>query len=158
MGDMIRHPGQTERVPVSHNVEADAVGLENLSICLALRRAVFVDEQGVDPAIDADGLDDACTQFLAWASGMPIGTARMRVVDGAAKAERVAVLDDFRGHGVGRVLMNVVEAGARAQGLHTVVVHAQAAAVPFYERLGYAASGAPFVEAGIQHVAMRKDV
>lgn len=158
MGDIIRHPGQTERVAVSYNVEADAVGLENLSICLALRRAVFVDEQGVDPTIDADGRDDSCTQFLAWVSGVPIGTARMRVVGSEAKAERVAVLDDFRGHGVGRVLMDVVEAGARAQGLRTVVVHAQAAAVPFYERLGYVASGAPFLEAGIEHRAMRKGI
>jgi predicted GNAT family N-acyltransferase len=74
-------------MPIAHNVSADAVGHENISICLALRRAVFVDEQGVDPALDADGLDDGATQFLAWANGVPIGTARLRVVDGAAKAE-----------------------------------------------------------------------
>jgi len=145
-------------VPVSHNIEADAVGHENLSICLALRRAVFSDEQGVDPALDDDGLDAGCTQFLAWVSGVPIGTARMRVVDARAKAERVAVLDDFRGHGVGQALMNVVEASSRAQGLHTVFVHAQQAAVPFYERLGYVASGAQFLEAGIPHLAMQKNV
>ncbi len=145
-------------MPISHSIEADAVGIENLSICLALRRAVFVDEQGVDPAIDADGLDESCTQFLAWVNGVPIGTARMRVVDGKAKAERVAVLDDFRGHGAGHALMNVVESGARAQGLHTVYVHAQQGAVPFYERIGYVVSGPPFVEAGISHVAMEKDI
>lgn len=143
---------------MARNVEADAVGIENLSICLALRRAVFVDEQGVDPAIDADGLDEQCTQFLAWASGVPIATARLRVIDGRAKAERVAVLDDFRGHGVGRVLMDVVEAGARARGFDTVVVHAQRDAVPFYVRLGYAATGDEFDEAGIPHRAMQKRV
>jgi len=145
-------------VPVSHNIEADAVGLENLSICLALRRAVFVDEQGVAPEIDVDGRDESCTQFLAWVNGVPIGTARMRPVDDVAKAERVAVLDDFRRHGVGQALMNVLEASARAQGLHTVLVHAQQAAVPFYERIGYVASGAQFLEAGIPHLAMRKGV
>jgi predicted GNAT family N-acyltransferase len=145
-------------VPVSHSIEADAVGLENLSICLALRRAVFVDEQGVDPALDADGLDEGCVQFLAWAGGVPIGTARLREVDGNAKAERVAVLEDFRGHGVGLALMNVVEAGARARKLRTVLVHAQRAAVSFYEHLGYVASGDEFDEAGIPHLAMRKSV
>jgi len=143
---------------MARNVEADAVGIENLSICLALRRAVFVDEQGVDPAVDADGRDEECTQFLAWASGMPIGTARLRVVDGRGKAERVAVLDDYRGHGVGRTLMDVVEAGARARGLDTVFVHAQRAAVSFYARLGYAATGEEFDEAGIPHQAMQKRV
>ena len=143
-------------MPVAHNVSADAVGIENLSICLALRRAVFVDEQGVDPALDADGLDDDATQFLAWANGMPIGTARLRVVDGTAKAERVAVLDDFRGHGVGLALMEAVERHARAQGFGSLLVHAQQAVVPFYEHLGYAATGEPFEEAGIPHRRMTK--
>ncbi|MBY0280330.1 GNAT family N-acetyltransferase [Candidatus Binatia bacterium] len=143
-------------MPIAHNVAADAVGLENLSICLALRRAVFVDEQGVDATLDADGLDDDATQFLAWANGIPIGTARLRVVEGVAKAERVAVLDDFRGHGVGRKLMDVMEANARARGLTTILVHAQLAAVPFYEHLGYAASGEAFDEAGIPHRRMTR--
>lgn len=145
-------------MPIAHNVSADAVGIENLSICLALRRAVFVDEQGVDPALDADGLDHDATQLLAWANGVPIGTARLRVVDGAAKAERVAVLDDFRGHGVGLKLMNAVEANARAQGHRLIVVHAQQAVVPFYERLGYTASGEVFDEAGIPHRRMTKSI
>lgn len=146
----------TGLMAIAHNVSADAVGLENLSICLALRRAVFVDEQGVDPAIDADGLDDGATQFLAWANGVPIGTARLRIVDGAAKAERLAVLDDFRGHGVGRALMNVVEANARAQGHASVVLHAQEPVVQFYERLGYTTTGDAFDEAGIPHRRMTK--
>lgn len=145
-------------MPVARNLSADAVGLENLSICLALRRAVFVDEQGVDPALDADGLDDTATQFLAWANGVPIGTARLRIVAGAAKAERVAVLDDFRGHGVGQALMNAVEVNARAQGHRSLLVHAQEAVVPFYERLGYAAEGAAFDEAGIPHRRMTKSL
>jgi predicted GNAT family N-acyltransferase len=150
-------PG-SKRLPVSHNIEADAVGLENLSICLALRRAVFVDEQGIAATIDVDGRDETCTQFLAWVNGVPIGTARLRIVDGEGKAERLAVLDDFRRHGVGHALMNVVEANARSQGVHGVLVHAQESAVPFYERIGYVASGARFDEAGIPHLQMRKDV
>ena len=143
-------------MPVARNLSADAVGLENLSICLALRRAVFVDEQGVDPSLDADGLDDTATQFLAWANGVPIGTARLRIVGGAAKAERVAVLDDFRGHGVGQALMNAVEVNARAQGHRSLLVHAQEAVVPFYQRLGYAAEGGTFDEAGIPHRRMTR--
>ncbi len=145
-------------MPVSNQIEADAVGIENLSICLALRRAVFVEEQGVPEDVDADGRDPECTQFLAWVYGVPIGTARLRVVDGVAKGERLAVLEDFRGHGAGRILMDVLEANARAAGLRTVLVHAQEAVVPFYEKLGYAVCGEPFLEAGIPHRAMRKAV
>jgi predicted GNAT family N-acyltransferase len=145
-------------MPVSSQIEADAVGLENLSICHALRRAVFIDEQGVPEAIEIDGLDDSCTHFLAWVAGMPIGTARLRVVNGEAKAERVAVLEDFRGHGAGRVLMDVLEPGARSQGLRSVLVHAQERVVPFYERLGYVRCGEGFLEADIPHVPMRKEL
>lgn len=141
-----------------HQIEADAVGLENLSICLALRRAVFVDEQNVPAEIDADGLDETCTHFLAWVGGVPVGTARLREVDGRAKTERLAVLEDFRGHGIGRVLVNLVEAGARARGLTSVVVHAQEGVVPFWERLGYRVSGERFAEAGIPHLPMQKDL
>jgi predicted GNAT family N-acyltransferase len=145
-------------VPVSNQIEADAVGIENLSICLALRRAVFVDELGVPRDVDDDGRDEGCTHFLAWVNGVPIATARMREVDGAAKGERLAVLEDFRGHGAGRILMDVLEANARAAGLRTVLVHAQEPVVPFYERLGYAVCGERFVEAGIPHLPMRKSV
>ncbi|HEY8518192.1 MAG TPA: GNAT family N-acetyltransferase [Candidatus Binatia bacterium] len=145
-------------MPVSNQIEADAVGIENLSICRALRQAVFVDEQGVPDEVENDGLDESCTHFLAWVSGMPIGTARLRIVDGQAKAERLAVLEDFRGHGAGRKLMDVLELGARAQGLRSVLVHAQERVVSFYERLGYVVCGERFVEGGIPHLPMRKEL
>jgi predicted GNAT family N-acyltransferase len=40
--------------------------------------------------------------------------------------------------------------------LATVWCNAQLSAVPFYERLGYAAAGDTFQEAGIPHVRMTK--
>ena len=104
-------------------------------------------------------MDDA-EHFLAWHVGggteVPVGTARMRHVDGKAKAERVAVLESERGLGVGRALMNAIEARARAAGLQAVGLHAQVTVIPFYEKLGYTASGEIFEEAGIDHRSMTK--
>ena len=47
-------------------------------------------------------------------------------------------------------------AAAKARGDASVLLHAQSSAAPFYLRAGYSVEGAPFEEAGIPHVAMRK--
>jgi len=141
-----------------------------LADCRAIRRAVFIDEQEVPESLEWDGLDAEAHHFLARAVpareaptrgpadpiGRAIGTARMRIVDGHAKAERVAVLASARRLGVGRELMLALEVHARAQRLPSVVLHAQVRAIPFYERLGYRAHGPVFLDAGIDHRAMTK--
>lgn len=127
--------------------------------CSAVRREVFVDEQRVPPEIEVDGRDGRCVHFLA--VGGPdrgdLGAARLRVTeDGVAKAERVAVRRGARGLGVGRALMEALEAEARSGGHATIVLGAQAGAIAFYLRLGYAPIGPRFMEAGIAHQAMQR--
>ena len=125
--------------------------------CLAIRREVFVEEQGVPLAEEMDEHDAACVHFLALVGGEAVGTARLRVtVDGHPKAERVAVRRPFRGAGVGRALMRALEDEARALGARELLLNAQLPVVAFYERLGYRAEGPEFLEAGIPHRAMRK--
>ena len=125
--------------------------------CLAIRREVFVEEQGVPVAEEMDADDRGCTHFLALAGGEAVGTARLRVTgDGRVKAERVAVRRPFRRAGVGRALMRALEDAARARGHRELVLNAQVPVVAFYERLGYRAEGSEFLEAGIPHRAMRK--
>jgi predicted GNAT family N-acyltransferase len=117
---------------------------------------VFVQGQGVPESIEVDGLDERCTHFAAYRDEALVGTARLRVVGGAAKAERVAVASSVRGAGVGRALMRALEAEAKRMGLASVILNAQAAVIPFYERLGYATEGERFFEAGIEHCKMRR--
>ena len=131
-------------------------GAEDLARCLAIRRRVFVEEQRVAEADEDDGLDDACLHWLAWLGGEAVGTARLREVEGGWKAERVAVLADFRKHGVGVALMRALESESWRRGAHEVTLHAQMPVVSFYERLGYTAEGPVFDEAGILHRSMRK--
>ena len=130
--------------------------------CLAIRRWVFNQEQGVSVALEFDGLDDRADHFLAWridsGTADPVGVARMRTVDGEAKAERVAVLASARRSGAGRFLMNAIEERAKTLGLDSIVLHAQVAVIPFYEKLGYVAEGEIFTEAAIDHVSMSKAV
>ena len=130
---------------------------DELDRCLALRREVFVEEQGVSVAEEMDGLDAECTHFLALAGGDVVGTARLRVTgDGHAKAERVAVRRSVRRSGAGRALMRALEDETRGRGRRELVLNAQLPVIAFYEHLGYRVEGAEFLEAGIPHRAIRK--
>src|SRR5687767_301516 len=81
----------------------------DLEPCRRVRHEVFVVGQGVPPELEVDGLDPACAHFVARLDARVIGTARLRAVEGSAKAERVAVLEADRGAGAGRALMAVLE-------------------------------------------------
>ena len=123
----------------------------------SVRRAVFIEEQDVPEELELDGDDEAATQFVAYDDGRPVGTARLRKDDETTvKAERVAVLSDERGRGIGRRLMAAVEAHAVDAGYETVVLHAQVPVVGFYEELGYTTTSDVFEDAGIPHREMRK--
>lgn len=145
-----------EHIPVGGADEAEHRA--RLEACHSLRRVVFVDEQRVDARLEWDDLDALAEHFLARRSrdALPLGTARLRIVAGRAKAERVAVRADARKTGVGRALMEALEIRARALGCSEIVLDAQLTALPFYEALGYVAEGPIFEEAGIDHRAMRR--
>ena len=124
---------------------------------LAIRRTVFIDGQDVPEDLEVDGLDSECTHFLVTVDGVPVGTARLREVSGAGKVERVAVLPEYRGRGLGRDLMHAMHAEAARRDLPRLKLNAQQAVVGFYSDLGYDLVGEPFVEAGIPHQAMRRE-
>lgn len=130
--------------------------------CLEIRRIVFIDGQSVPIELEFDGLDPEAIHFLARGQNREergaLGTARMRIVDGVAKAERIAVLEESRGLGIGRALLESIEAVARTKGLDSIRLNAQVQAAGFYEKLGYVASGEIFIEAGIDHRQMAKNL
>lgn len=82
--------------------------------------------------------------LVLWPTG---DTARMR---------QVAVEESFQRRGVGRRLVQYAEALLLRRGIRRVVLHARMSAVPFYEKMGYRATGAPFMELGIGHLPMEK--
>ncbi len=158
---MVSHayPGYAARVsesPASASIEVRRAQPSDLPACHDIRRRVFIDEQRVPEHEEMDDLDAASTHLIACRDGRAIGTARLRSVDGDAKAERVAVLSEQRERGVGRLLMQHLEIEARARGLRRMVLNAHVSVIPFYERLGYVAEGERFLDAGIPHRRMTK--
>jgi predicted GNAT family N-acyltransferase len=128
---------------------------EERAACFAVRRAVFMGEQGVSEAEEWDGLDETCTHFLAGDATAPAGCARLLAKGDSAKVQRVAVMPAFRGTGLGRRIMLAVLDHARDAGFATVVLDSQTHAIGFYEALGFTAQGPEFDDAGIPHRAMR---
>ncbi|WP_086826007.1 GNAT family N-acetyltransferase [Streptomyces sp. NRRL B-24572] len=145
----------------------EAVGTDDRDACFAVRRAVFVDEQGVPQEIEYDTYDETAVHVLAVrADGLPLGTGRLlHGADAVGKTGadasvgslgRLAVSKAARGLGVGAALVRAIEDAARKRGLSAVDLHAQTHALGFYERLGYEAYGPEFPDADMPHRAMRR--
>ncbi|MBU8895832.1 GNAT family N-acetyltransferase [Corallococcus sp. M34] len=69
---------------------------------------------------------------------------------------QMAVAPQLQGQGLGAQLVRTLETGLRERGFTHVHLHARAQVVPFYERLGYAVHGEPFIDVGIPHRHMNK--
>jgi len=123
---------------------------------MRVRDAVFVVEQGVPPEIERDEWDQRSDHALALDhDGRVVGTGRL-LPNG--HIGRMAVLPEWRGQGVGSRILASLVARAHERGMKRVVLNAQTHAVPFYARHGFAAFGDQFMEAGIPHVAMAREV
>jgi ElaA protein len=128
----------------------------DIAACHALRRAVFMDEQGVSEADEIDGQDDAAVHLLASVDGTPVGTARILFDGATGKIGRVCVLRAHRGTGLGAALVRAAVDAIRARpGMQVAKLGAQVPALGFYERLGFEAYGPVFDDAGIDHRMMR---
>ena len=121
-----------------------------------LRQAVFVQEQGIDPALEWDPADAQCVHaVLCNHLGVAVATGRLLPSEnGVAKIGRMAVLRRLRETGLGRQVLLALVAQAKGRGDREVLLNAQRSAEGFYHRLGFVAQGEPFEEAGIAHVAM----
>ncbi len=124
----------------------------------AVREAVFLREQGIDPAEEWDDIDRHAIHAVAFHTGDgPVGTGRMyEEEDGTARIGRMAVVAEHRGCGVGRMLMEALLEAAAAVTPKRIVLHAQTHAKDFYARFGFEPFGEAFDEAGIPHIAMRR--
>lgn len=121
-----------------------------------VRKAVFVQEQQVPAEMELDEFDAASLHALARGpAGEAIGTGRL-LPDG--HIGRMAVLPSWRGKGIGRALLESLMDEARQRGMARLALHAQTAATGFYERFGFVAEGGVFIEAGIPHVTMRRNL
>lgn len=152
-------------------VEVRLASPEELTAVYALRHEVFVLGQDVPEDLERDALDDTAEHAVAWAGGEVLGTGRL--VDGRIDEQgelepgtagsvgtigRMAVAEAARGTGTGRALLDLLVARAAERGLPAVELHAQVHARGFYERAGFTPFGEVYLEAGIEHLGMRREL
>lgn len=125
---------------------------------LELRHDVFCREQGVPLHEEMDGRDDEAMHLVAVRDGEVVGTCRLLFVGPTVQFSRLAIEMSARRRGIATALLELAEVEARAAGTRRLVLHAQTYACALYERAGYRPRGRVFVEAGIEHVAMEKDL
>ena len=125
--------------------------------CVAIRTAVFVDEQHVPPDEELDDLDSTAMHVLARLDEEPVGTARLILESGVtARIGRMAVLRAHRQSGIGSVMLQHLTDLAFLLGVRSLTLAGQLHAIPFYERHGFVARGEVFLDAGIEHRWMDK--
>lgn len=123
--------------------------------CRAIRFRVFVDEQGIDPALELDEVDRGCLHCVAWSGSKAAGTGRL-LPDG--HIGRMAVLPEFRRSGVGGLILQRLIDAARERGHRRIELSAQAYVESFYQRHGFIREGSIYLEAGIEHVKMWREL
>lgn len=128
---------------------SDEVSLDTV---FAIRRKVFVEEQNCPPELEWE-FEDESNHFLATYDGIPAGACRWRKTDKGYKLERFAVLQEYRGKGVGQALVQAVLDDLPKDGV-MIYLHAQIQAVGLYDKFGFEKTGPEFEEAGIRHFTM----
>lgn len=136
-----------------------AVTEEDKDLAFAIRKKVFVEEQGIPLHLELDEYDKTATHFVILDDNTPIAAARIRETEvNVGKVERVCVLPEHRGKHLGVRVMNAIEEHARKMGWKKLKLHAQNYAIPFYEKLDFKISSPEFTDAGIPHRAMEKEL
>src|SRR5579871_6025718 len=117
---------------------------DQMALAYAIRRRVFIEEQGVPAELELDQDDLSALHVLAVADGQSIGCARMMLRPDGAKIGRMAVLADRRGRGVGRAVLLHLLTAARQYGAKRAYLHAQIAVEGFYLKSGFQPVGKVF--------------
>lgn len=125
----------------------------DLAAVYALRHEVFVIGQDVPEELERDELDLSCEHAVCVLDGEVVGTGRLLP---SGVIGRMAVAEGNRGRGFGAQVLAALEERALQRGHDGVELHAQVHAAGFYDRAGYQPVGEVYLEAGIEHVTMRK--
>jgi predicted GNAT family N-acyltransferase len=130
---------------------------DELKECLLIRKKVFIESQGISEEEEVDGRDNESNHFLSLLNNLPVGTARVRFIQRKAKVERVAVLNEYQGRGLGKILMQyIIDKIKKSKKADIIFLSSQKTAVRFYQSLGFnIISGEEYIDAGIVHQDMR---
>ncbi len=133
-------------------------GDDEMAQLLQIRYDVFCAEQGVPRREELDGRDDEAIHLVAVENGVVLGGCRLLFIGPTVQFSRLAVRQSARRRGLASLLLALAEEETRAADARRLVLHAQTYARSLYDAAGYEVRGRVFMEAGIEHVAMEKQI
>lgn len=134
---------------------------EELEKAFDIRKEIFVQEQGVAIEDEFDQYDEwesETVHILLFYKEKAVGTGRIRFIEEYGKLERICILSDYRKYGLGKELVTALEKVASSHNKVKVKLHGQVQAENFYKKLGYQIHSDVFMEDGIAHYVMEKEL
>jgi predicted GNAT family N-acyltransferase len=113
-----------------------AASMSDLMQVVAIRGAVYLNEQSCPYDEEFDGNDFCAMHLIGSVDGEPAGCMRIRYFADFAKLERLAVRREFRGTTLAVDMCRAAIELARRKGYTQIYGHAQPRLVPFWRRLG----------------------
>lgn len=114
-----------------------AMKMEDSLQAFAVRAACFIGELDVPYTEEFDGHDFGATHIVAYLGEEPVGTVRMRWFQAFAMPERLCVIQRFRGHDVGQLLIERCRTLAESRGCNMLYVHVLPRDMAYWEKLGW---------------------
>lgn len=133
-----------------------------LTDALEIRKKVFTDEKLVPRDIEHDKYDetlDLCDHFIIIYNDIKVGTLRcLNIDDNIVKLQRFCFLKEYRNLGLGKKTLEFIENFYKKQDIKKIMMDAKYQVSGFYEKCGYIKQSEIFVEAGIEHIKMSKNL
>ena len=114
-----------------------AMRMEDSLQAFAVRAACFIGELDVPFSEEFDGHDFGATHVIAYVGDEPVGAVRLRWFQSFAMPERLAVIQRFRGHNIGGMLLERCRAQAQARGCNLLYAQALPRDVGYWEKQGW---------------------
>lgn len=111
-----------------------AMKMEDSMQAFAVRAACFIGELDVPYSEEFDGHDFGATHVIAYVGDEPVGAVRVRWFQSFAMPERLAVIQRFRGHGIGQLLLERCRKLADSRGCNMLYVQVLPADVKYWEK------------------------
>ncbi|MGX7263989.1 GNAT family N-acetyltransferase [Enterococcus crotali] len=126
----------------------------------ALRYEVFVIEQGISAQDEFDELDTVDRYyFVVYEESLAIATIRYQAKDeNTIQPDRFCVRKGYRGKGIGKKLLLLLETKALNDGYNFSILSAEKTACSFYRSLSYSVNSEEYLEDGIVCIEMIKNL
>lgn len=111
--------------------------MEDTMQAFAVRAACFIGERDVPYSEEFDGQDFGATHLVAYLGAEPIGALRIRWLQSFAMPERLAVMQRFRGHQVGLLLLERARTLAEGRGCKILYTRVSPGQATYFEKQGW---------------------